>query len=297
MRVTKKPVRQEYQVAIDKRMPSYLPFSCSPNRKKGWSMFKDLGNGGYCKAVACETINITDIISLLAMVKAFQDMPGKVRMSDVMFGDETKVLASLKMKHTDFLKRYIKHNNGAVLVNTLTRLLTYKVIWQGQKKNGRKGALDTTIFLYDFKISEAEHEITFLVAKGMLDYCQSNGWLVNLDKIQTLKSNAAQILALHFSTQQGGKYRQETLELVADLHSPQVDNRKILKKALTELQEGNFIGGFSAEKDKSGYLYTIEHLSRPLPESIQTTPKTKSENNDHTGEKCEKSSPPMFLPI
>jgi hypothetical protein len=272
MRATKRPVRQEYQVAIDERIPRYLPFSGSPNRKKGWSLYKDLGEGGYCRAVANETINITDIISLLGMVKAFQDFPAKVKKSDVEFGGEIIRMASLSMKLNEFLRRYIKHHNKQEVINTLTRLLTYKVIWQGQNVDGKKGELNITHFLRDFKISEAESEITFLITEGLLNYCHSNGWLINFEKIQKLKSNTAQILALHFSIQKGGQYRQETLEVAADLHSASTDNRKILKKALHELQVQHFIGEYTIVKDRKGYQYTIEHCpehsqipTKPLP--------------------------------
>jgi hypothetical protein len=262
-----KPIlkRQQYQVRIYYRLSKYLPFEVVNKRIIGWKHQRPLPDGGRVVMTANETITPGDIFVLIAAIKVFQDNKDAVMQSNIQQKDKSIELLSITVSYESFKKKYIMHNNYYKLIDTLVRLASFQVSWY--RSNGK---FDLHRYLWNFAIDAGKQNITFTISKSFAELCVTRGWLLNFNYLQNISSPTARALFLYFSTNSGQRYKLETLQKWLDMPSGDSrrarDNRKQIKRALSELVSAGFLVGYGLQSGTVNLVHSSHKTGTPPPQ-------------------------------
>lgn len=239
-------------VKIHRDLPHFLPCSVSNVRVRGWQMIKHF-EGGYIEVRAWETINATDILVLLGIVKAFQDRQGDIREGEKYKNSDIErkaIMIRIKLKQFD--KLYSKLKNYKLIEDTLKRLVSL-VEWHHEDN----GNVFQVRYLLDFVIKEEDgiKYLTLMLNKAFYDKCLAEGWVINYEKLQSIKGQVARTLFFYISAQRNTAFYQNTLERKLGLEGNPTDIRKILRKSFKEIEQKGYIKYFNDKKTDEGYLF------------------------------------------
>jgi hypothetical protein len=242
------------KVKITKRIIHYIPCSTSQKRQKGWDTVR-VYDWGKIRTFAIETINLSDLFILIAIVKAFQNFEYTTKDGEIR-GDKPTI--TLTLKFWFFVDEYLGTHDTEFVRRSLQRLISWKVIFI--QNNGNENPQE---YLIDYKIFEKEgvKHITFVLNKIFHNACKNKGLLINFDAFKKIKSNQTRALFIYLEGRRNAKsFYQSTLEKVLELgktNMPSYVKRAEIKKTFNILKNNFLIQDFTCRKKNGDYLFTF----------------------------------------
>lgn len=240
-------------VKITAKLAHYAPCSVSREREQGWSTER-VYEWGKVVAFAKETINIDDQLVLLGILKAFQENPYNIKEGELR---EDKPTSTLTMSLDKLMKDYLKTHNRKFVEESLTRLISWKVIF-----SYNKGVVNPQEYLVDFKIfiEDGIFKVTLTINKNFYQACIKQGLLLDYYAIKKLKSNIAKAIYMYIGAKSTPCFYQDTIEKALDMDKTNMkswDKREKIKEALEILKKNDLITHYTCEKKDGDYLFTI----------------------------------------